>query len=187
MRALGLNSAHLLGHSMGGKTAMLLALTQPALVRSFCVVDIAPVAYKNAVGTEIQAIGRLALEGLTSRADADRQLAESVPQKMVRDFLLTNLLRGEDGNWKWRINVPVLAASFREVTGWPESLGVYDGPALFIKGERSSYILPEYEAATLRQFPQAQLKVVQGAGHWVHSEKPEAVLRLVRNFLLKTG
>lgn len=187
MQSLGLSSAHLLGHSMGGKTAMLLALTQPALVRSLAVVDIAPIAYEHAVGTEINALSGLALAGLESRSDADSQLADNVPQKFVRDFLLTNLQRAEDGSWKWRINVPVLSKSFREVTGWPSNAGIYDGPTLFIKGERSSYILPEYQAATLQQFPRAQLKVINGAGHWVHSEKPDAVLRLIRNFLQEVG
>ncbi|MES2605809.1 MAG: alpha/beta fold hydrolase [Pseudomonadota bacterium] len=183
MQSLGLSSAHLLGHSMGGKTAMLLALTQPALVKTLSVVDIAPVPYTKATDHEIKALCGIELATITSRADADEKLSASIPQKFVRDFLLTNLQRAEDGSWRWRFNLPVLAASFRAITGWPAAPQNYAGPTLFIKGERSNYILPEHQAATLQQFPNAQLKVVNGSGHWVHSEKPEAVLRLIRNFL----
>ncbi len=185
MRALALPKAHLVGHSMGGKTAMMLALTQPALVQSLCVVDIAPVAYQKASDGVIKALCDLELAELTSRVDADTKLAVSIPEKFVRDFLLANLQRSEDGGWRWRFNLPVLAASFKEVTAWPEGLHSYEGQVLFIKGEQSNYILPEHQAAVAQQFPHAQLKVVNGAGHWVHSEKPEAVLKLIKNFLVQ--
>jgi esterase len=183
MRALAVPQAHLLGHSLGGKTAMVLALTQPALVQSLCVVDIAPVAYQAASDGVIKALCDLQLANITSRVDADNKLAVSIPEKFVRDFLLANLQRSEDGGWRWRFNLPVLAASFREVTGWPAGLGSYAGPALFIKGEHSAYILPEYQNAMMQHFPLGQLKVVNGAGHWVHSEKPEAVQRLIKHFM----
>jgi esterase len=183
MRSLGLSNAHLIGHSMGGKTAMLLALTQPALVRSLCVVDIAPVPYPDAGDTIIRALAELDLSALTSRADADAVLALRIPQKFVRDFLLTNLQRNDEGNWRWRFNIQALTSSFREVTNWPAGLGSYAGPALFIKGERSDYILPEHTDALQLHFPNGRLEVVAGTGHWVHSEKPEIVLRLVREFL----
>ncbi|MEI7949131.1 MAG: alpha/beta fold hydrolase [Gammaproteobacteria bacterium] len=183
MRTLTLPHAHLLGHSMGGKTAMMLALTQPGLVQSLCVVDIAPVAYHQAGDGVIKALCELDLSSISTRGDADNKLAVSIPEKFIRDFLLANLQRSQTGGWCWRFNLPVLASCFQQVTGWPDGLGTYPGPTLFIKGEHSSYILPDYEAATLQQFPHTQLKVVNGAGHWVHSEKPEAVLRLIRNFL----
>lgn len=183
MASLGLPTAHLIGHSMGGKTAMLLALTRPALVRSLCVVDIAPVPYPDAGDTIINALAGLDLSALASRADADATLALRIPQKFVRDFLLTNLQRNEDGSWRWRFNLQALTSSFREVTNWPEGLGSYAGPSLFIKGERSDYILPQHTAALQEQFPDERLEVVAGTGHWVHSEKPEIVLRLVKEFL----
>jgi esterase len=180
MRSLRITSAPLVGHSMGGKTAMLLALTEPALVRSLCVVDIAPVDYAKAADKVIGAMQALDLKVIGSRADADARLAESIEEKAVRDFLLTNLQRSEEGAWRWRFNLPVVAQYFSELTGWPQGLGTYEGPTLFIKGERSDYILPEYQEATLAQFPNAEWKIISGAGHWVHSEKPEAVLRLIR-------
>lgn len=181
MQSLGLTSAHIIGHSMGGKTSMLLALTQPQLVKTLCAVDIAPVNYEKTADGVIGALQALDLPAVNSRADADAKLAETIEEKAVRDFLLTNLQRGEEGMWRWRFNLPVLVKYFREVTSWPSDLGAYEGPTLFIKGEHSNYILPEHQQQTLAQFPKAQLKTVNGAGHWVHSEKPEAVLRLIRN------
>ena len=166
MAALGLKDAHLIGHSMGGKTAMWLALTRPALVRSLSVVDIAPAAYPDAGTGIISALGSLDLAQLTSRANADAVLARTIPQKFVRDFLLTNLQRSEEGGWRW-----------------PAASGSYAGPTLFIKGELSDYILPQHTAAMQAQFPNGQLKTINGTGHWAHSEKPEAVLQLIRSFL----
>ena len=162
---------------------MLLALTRPQRVCSVCSVDIAPVRYPQAATTVIDALVGLDLASVASRSDADRQLSTRIAEKSVRDFLLTNLLRTESGDWRWRFNLPVLAASFAEVTGWPDGLGVYAGPSLFIKGQRSDYILPEHEPALLAQFPQARLEVVEEAGHWVHSERAETVLQHIRQFL----
>ena len=121
-----------------------------------------------------------AIEGGAAAADGVTEIEEAG----VRDFLLTNLVRGEDGAFRWRINLAVISEYFAAVTGWEEPDAVFTKPTLFIRGERSDYILPEYQAQTLRQFPKAQVKTVAGAGHWVHSEKPEAVLRLIHNFLL---
>ncbi len=183
MDSLALNSAHVLGHSMGGKTAMLLALQEPQRVLSLVVVDIAPVAYAKGNDPVLLALAALDLASLQSRAEADAKLAERITSKAVRDFLLANLQRSAEGAFQWRINLPVIQQYFNEVTGWPDHKQVYDGPTLFIRGEQSDYILPEYHDAMRRQFPRGTLKTVANAGHWVHSEKPEAVQRLVGNFL----
>lgn len=180
MQSIGIASAHIVGHSMGGKTAMILALTKPELVKTLCVVDIAPVDYDKAKDGVIGALQALDLSSVTSRADADAKLADTIGEKAVRDFLLTNLQRNEEDGWRWRFNLTVLVKYFRELTGWPQGLGKYEGPTLFIKGEHSNYILPEHQQLTLAQFPNAQMKTINGAGHWVHSEKPEAVLRMIR-------
>jgi pimeloyl-ACP methyl ester carboxylesterase len=180
MRSLGLAKAHVIGHSMGGKTAMLLALTQPELVQSLCVVDIAPVAYPRTEDEVMGALLQLDLASIRSRTDADAILAGRIPVKAVRDFLLTNLQRNEEGNWGWRFNLPVLATYVREVIDWPAGLGKYEGPVLFIKGERSDYILPEHKAMIRAHFPAARVETVAQAGHWVHSEKADTVLRLIR-------
>ena len=187
MQGLGLESAHLVGHSMGGKTAMLLALQKTELVKSLVVVDIAPVAYHKQDDEVLAALCALTPENLPSRADADAQLAQHISSKAVRDFLLTNLQRDAEGKFSWRINLPVIAESFTQLTGWPETGKVYEGPTLFIQGSESRYILPAYQGETIAQFPNATLKIVAGAGHWVHSEKPEAVQKLIRNFLLAAG
>lgn len=183
MDSLGLASAHILGHSMGGKTAMLLALEQPQRVSSLVVVDIAPVAYERGLDPVLNALCSIELEQLTSRADADARLAQRITSKAVRDFLLANLQRSPDGSFQWRINLPVIREYFGEVTGWPTDQRSYAGPTLFIRGENSEYILPGHYAAMRAQFPNGTLKTVANAGHWVHSEKPEAVQRLVENFL----
>jgi esterase len=187
MDALGLAQAHLLGHSMGGKIAMLLALLQPARVQSLLVVDIAPVAYARGDVQVLQALLGLDLAALASRNAADEQLAAHVHTAAVRDFLLTNLVKESDGGFRWRFNLPVLARSFGEIIGWPELRGPYGGPVLFIKGANSDYILPEHQQATLHLFPRARLKTVQGAGHWVHSEKAETFRKLARDFLLEVS
>lgn len=187
MDSLGIPTAHVLGHSMGGKTAMLLALREPERVRSLIVVDIAPVAYEKGVDPVLKALLSLDPAQLTSRTQADAQLAERITSKEVRDFLLSNLQRSPEGHFHWRINLPVIRDYFDEVTGWPEQAKPYEGPALFIRGETSDYVLPEYYAAMRRQFPNGTLKTVANAGHWVHSEKPEALQRLVENFLAESG
>jgi esterase len=187
MQALELESANLLGHSLGGKTAMLLALQHPELVTSLIVVDIAPVAYQKQDDEVLAALCALDIANIESRAQADEKLAESITSKGVRDFLLTNLQRDEAGKFSWRINLPVIAEYFNSLTSWPETGKVYEGRTLFIKGSESAYILPSYQDQTLTQFPNAALKIVEGAGHWVHSEKPEAVQKLVRNFIASTG
>jgi esterase len=183
MDALGLKQAHLLGHSMGGKIAMLFALQHPQRVQSLLVVDIAPVAYPRGDVQVLQGLVALDLAALVSRGDADAQLAAYVHTPAVRDFLLTNLVKEVDGRFRWRFNLPVLERSFGEIIGWPELAASYEGPVLFIKGENSDYILPEHQKATLTLFPHARLKTVQGAGHWVHSEKAETFRKLARDFL----
>jgi esterase len=183
--ALGLESVHLLGHSMGGKTAMQFALRNPGRVQSLVVIDIAPVDYHKPHDHVIGALQQLELATLASRQDADTRLAAGIPEKGVRDFLLTNLQRDAEGRFSWRINLPVLAANFPVLTGWPASTARWDGPALFIRGEHSTYIQPAHEADIRRQFPAAEIATVHEAGHWVHSEKPAEVLQLVSGFLDK--
>jgi esterase len=187
MDALGLEQAHLLGHSMGGKIAMLLALQQPGRVQSLLVVDIAPVAYARGDVQVLQALVGLDLAALVSRGEADELLAAQVQTAAVRDFLLTNLVKDAEDGFRWRFNLPVLAHSFGEIIGWPETTRIYEGPVLFIKGANSDYILPEHQQATLKLFPRARLKTVQGAGHWVHSEKAETFRKLARDFLSESS
>ncbi|WP_322936647.1 alpha/beta fold hydrolase [Nocardioides bizhenqiangii] len=177
----------LVGHSMGGKAAMVLALRHPELVERLCVVDVAPVAYPHAsefVGY-IDAMLAIDLTTLADRAQADRALQDAVPDDGVRGFLLQNLRR-EGDDWRWQPNLELLREEIDEVGGWPaESLdeSSYDGPVLWIGGSDSRYVLDDYAGAMERYFPRVRRVTVKGAGHWVHSEQPAVFLEVLRRFL----
>ena len=177
----------LVGHSLGGKVAMVLALRRPDLVERLCVVDIAPVDYGGTTEFDgyVKAMRGLDLPSIQRRADADRALAEEVPDQRVRDFLLQNLRRDAE-TWRWQANLEVLGAELDEISGWPEDrlegAAPYEGPVLWIAGERSRYIRPEHTEVMRRWFPHHRRLVVKGAGHWVHSEQPEVFIEVLRRF-----
>lgn len=178
----------LVGHSMGGKVAMLVALHHPELVERLVVVDVAPVAYDHAVEFEgyITAMQAIDLETLERRSDADDALREAVRSPMVRGFLLQSLRREADG-WSWLLNLELLGRDLDLITDWPEDrlagVAAYDGPVLWVGGQRSRYVRPEYAAAMDRWFPRNRRVTVKDAGHWVHSEQPEVFLEVLRRFL----
>lgn len=178
----GIERAAVVGHSMGGKAAMALALTRPRRVAALVVVDIAPVAYRHDHDTIIAALQRLDLSRLTRREDADAALAADIPEAMVRQFLLTNLQR-RDGGWAWRIPLDILADQRKVIEGWPELAGSWPGPAAFIHGGASDYVDAEGESAIRRYFPAARVEALPGIGHWVHAEAPEDFARRLQAFL----
>ena len=177
----------LVGHSMGGKAAMVLALRHPELVDRLCVVDISPVEYAKAGEFRgyIDAMQGMDLSALTGRADAEAALAAAVPNPTVRGFLLQNLRRDGDG-WRWQANLDVLGRDLAELGGWPEEAlagtAPYDGPTLWVAGATSPYVREEYVAAMERWFPRVRRVTVKDAGHWVHSEQPEVFLEVLRRF-----
>ncbi len=178
----------LVGHSMGGKTAMVLALEHPGLVDRLCVVDVAPVAYQHAsefVGY-IDAMLGIDLATLSDRAQADAALREAVPDDVVRGFLLQNLRR-EGDTWRWQPNLELLRDEIDEIGGWPgaalDGTPSYDGPVLWVGGSESGYVLSDYAAAMERYFPRVRRVTVKGAGHWVHSEQPAIFLEVLRRFV----
>lgn len=174
--------ADVLGHSMGGKAAMMLALTQGHLVRRLVVADIAPVAYGHDQSRHIHAMRELDLAGLTTRGDADRRLMASVPDPALRAFFLQSLdLRASPPVWK--LNLDVLEAEMPSIVGWPDPPGRFDRPALFLSGSDSAYVLPEYHDRIRAQFPKARFARIPGAGHWLHAEKPREFEETVRIFL----
>jgi pimeloyl-ACP methyl ester carboxylesterase len=174
--------ADLLGHSMGGKAVMQLALTQGALVRRLVVADIAPVAYGHSQRHLVEAMQALELEGLSLRSEADRRLALSVPGEGVRAFLLQSLdLKATPARWK--LNLAALGAEMDRITGWPGTPGQFDGPALFIAGAASDYVRPEHHAIIRAQFPAAEFAEIEGAGHWLHADRPREFEALVKAFL----
>ncbi len=180
--ALNIQQAAFIGHSMGGKTAMQFALNWPERVSKLLVVDIAPVAYMSGPDRVLSALMRIDTASLASRAHADELLQADIPEKGIRDFLLTNLRREEEG-FQWRMNLKVIHASFNILRGGLTLQQPYQGETLFVKGERSDYLMSAYKDQILRSFPNAQIKVIPDTGHWVHSEKPEQFMKLARNFL----
>jgi pimeloyl-ACP methyl ester carboxylesterase len=178
----------LVGHSLGGKIAMVLALRHPELVERLCIVDVAPVAYRSATefGGYIDAMLDIDLETLESRGEADEALRDAVPNDTVRGFLLQNLRR-EGGEWGWQPNLRLLRDQLPQVSGWPDDdvagLSPYEGPTLWIGGSESHYVKDEYADAMDALFPRTRRVTVKGAGHWVHSEKPEIFLEVLRRFV----
>jgi esterase len=172
-----------LGHSMGGKAAMQLVLTAPALVRRLIVADIAPVAYAHDQTQHIRAMRALDLTGLATRAEADRRLAETVPDEGLRAFFLQSLDLKAEGGPQWRLNLDVLETEMPGIVGWPGTPGVFDGPTLFLTGALSHYVRPEHRALITAQFPRARFARIPEAGHWLHAERPREFEQTARIFL----
>lgn len=181
MEANGVSRAELLGHSMGGKVAMLLACRRPARVHRLVVVDIAPRAYSwPERGAEFRAMNELDLATLKSRADAERRLEARIPSWAMRKFLAANLERAPGGAWGWRVNLAVIAAALPELERNP--LGAadrFDGPALFVAGARSAYVGPGDHGAIRGHFPSARITTLAGSGHNPHIEAREAFVAAV--------
>jgi pimeloyl-ACP methyl ester carboxylesterase len=173
----------LLGHSMGGKAAMQLALTRPDLIRRLIVADIAPVAYTHDQTRHVDAMASLDLARLTSRAEADAALATAgVEDAALRAFFLQSLdLRATPPRWK--LNLSVLKAEMPKIVGWPGTEGRFEGPALFLTGAESHYVRPEHREPIRALFPKARFAKIPGAGHWLHAEKPREFEETVRVFL----
>lgn len=173
----------LIGHSMGGKVAMTLALTVPASVERLVVVDIAPTAAPAPFLGHIRAMRALDLATVMRRRDADDLLAAAIPDTATRAFLLQSLTVG-DGAARWRLNLAALEAALPIISGFPgfPSGTRYDGPALFIAGKKSDLLPPDAERAIHGFFPHAAIEPIADAGHWVHAEQPAAFLTLVEQF-----
>lgn len=175
------------GHSMGGKVAMVLALRHPDLVRRLVVVDISPVASASGRGEFphlLSALRTLDLAAIESRTDAHAALREAIPNDTVRGFLLQNLQRAGDG-FAWQPNLRLLHDELEAVMGFPDMTGrLFEGPVLWMRGERSDYVADDDAPAMRALFPKTTRLTVLGAGHWVHSEKPDEVIAALRSFLL---
>ena len=176
--------ADVLGHSMGGKAAMMLALDRPDLVARLVVVDIAPAPSSGTAAVAPRALREVPLAGLTRRAEVEEALAASVPDPQVRAFLAANVRAGPHG-LAWTINLEALDGHFAEILSFPEipAGASFPKPTLFIAGGRSDYLRPEHRPAIDRLFPQAVVETIPGAGHWVHAEAPAAFLEAVERFL----
>ncbi|WP_316012926.1 alpha/beta fold hydrolase [Roseobacter sp. HKCCA0434] len=170
-----------LGHSMGGKAAMMLALTRPDLVNRLIVADIAPVAYDHSHTAHIEAMRSLDLSGIERRSEADARLAQTLPDAGLRAFFLQSLdLR--DGP-RWKLDLDRLEAGMPASVGWPDVEGRFDGPALFLAGGASTYLTAGHHDAVRSYFPNATFQTLDGAGHWLHAEQPRPFVDAVARFL----
>lgn len=184
LQSLGILRFALLGHSMGGKVAMQVAVTHPEMVSELILADISPVPTPPRHQAILQALASIPVAELTDRRHAEPFLSAAVPELAVRQFLLKNLIK-DDHQLRWRFNLQALIDNYQEILAAPNAQGVYPHPVLFIKGGNSDYILPEHQAIILSKFPQAKAKIIQGTGHWLHAEKPAAFAKIVRDFLLR--
>ncbi|HLU49168.1 MAG TPA: alpha/beta fold hydrolase [Planctomycetota bacterium] len=181
---LSIGRAAILGHSMGGKAAMRFACRHPDRVSALITVDIAPRAYE-AGSKELDAMARLDLAQIESRRDAEERLAERIPDRATRQFLLTSLTRDQAaGGWRWKPNVHALHASLADLRRSPlDPDDRFMGPTLVVAGGASVFVAPEDHATIRAHFPAAEIAVLEGVGHNVHVEAREAFVSLVQDFL----
>ncbi len=177
--------ATLIGHSMGGKVAMLLALTRADLVERLLVVDIPPARSRGTPIGYVHAMQRVPLAGCARRSDVEAALAEAIVDPVVRGFLVTNIVSRPEG-LAWTANLDAIERQFDTILGWPDAANAapFFGPTLFLRGNRSLFIKPEHEPVIHQLFPAATIESIIGAGHWVHAEQPAAFLEAVRRFLV---
>ncbi|MGH8659105.1 MAG: alpha/beta fold hydrolase [Gammaproteobacteria bacterium] len=179
---LALSKTHLIGHSLGGKVAMVCALLCPLRVQQLIVVDSAPVAYGRGFDDIIESLRALPLDEIPDRKAADRWLASRIEDASLRSFLLQNL-RFAEGRYRWRIDLEAIAANRDTMCGFPQLDSYYSGPVVFIRGEKSRYVREEHQPQIKRSFPNATLLTVPEAGHWPHSEQPERFMDLLSRSL----
>ena len=178
--------AAVLGHSMGGKTAMQAALEYPDWIDRLIVVDMAPKAYPPHHTDLLDALARIEPEAYESRDEIDDVLAEDVPSWPIRQFLLKNL--DYDGEtYSWRMNLDAIRAHYDDITAALPTDLTFEGPALFVRGGASDYVADEDTDGIRARFPNAELVTVDGAGHWVHADAPDALAEVVTDFLTDTG
>jgi pimeloyl-ACP methyl ester carboxylesterase len=179
--ALGVARAAVIGHSMGGKTAMTAAIMAPERVGRLLVADIAPVPYRHENESVADAMRAMPLRAGLTRAAAEAALADAVPSQAVRTFLIQNLQFGPQP--RWRIGLDEIAAAIPDLEGWETPAGSYAGPCLFVSGARSDYVLPEHRPLIRALFPTARFVSVKNAGHWLHADNPAGFLSVVEAFL----
>ncbi len=189
-----IKKAIIIGHSMGGKTAMFFATDYPEKVSHLIVADISPKSYKStnsqqllAHNTIISAMYNLDFYGITSREEIDAILAKSIPETRVRQFLLKNIKRSKDNEYSWSLNIRAIRNELPNIMdGLKETQNEITGfPVLFIKGEKSDYILEDDKKEILKIFPYADFETIPNAGHWLHAEQPGLFLKTLENFILE--
>ena len=179
MASLG-RPADLVGHSMGGKAAMTLALTDPGNLRRLVVADIAPVFYSHTQMPHIHAMRAVELSRVTRRSDAEAMLAEQGVEPALQSFFTQSL---DVAGRRWKLNLDTLERAMPSIMGFPETEATWDGPALFLTGAESDYVRPEYREAIRARFLHPRFARIPGAGHWLHADRPREFEAAVRVFL----
>ncbi|UZD22045.1 alpha/beta fold hydrolase [Algoriphagus halophytocola] len=178
----GLEKTYLMGHSMGGKTVMNFALKFPEKVEKLIVADIAPRYYPVHHQSILEGLNAIDLKTIQSRKEADDELAKYISEMGIRQFLLKSLGRDSDG-FIWKINLPVITEKINNVgEALPEG-GSFDGPTLFLAGANSAYVQQSDLDDINTFFPNNEVEFIADAGHWLHAEQPDAVVKEVRKFL----
>ena len=174
----------IIGHSMGGKAAMHLALSQGQRLVGLIVVDIAPVINQHDFDNLFEAMTELDTSSIQRRSEAEEALGRRVPEQALRQFLLQNLVRADTG-YRWRINLQAIASNMDAILDFPlpDQWQPFQGPTLFIRGEQSTYICDEHETVIHELFPNARLVTIKNAGHWLHAEQPQRFFKEVGGFL----
>jgi len=183
MDHLSLDQAHIMGHSMGGKVAMQMALHTPERIDGLVIGDISPVQYPDHHDAVFKGFNAVDLTTISSRGEAENALTQHVEDPGVRMFLLTNLMRDEDRAFKWRLNIKSLEDNYTEIAKPPTSKGDYKAPTLFMRGGLSDYISEHHIPALKDLFPAAHIHTIDGTGHWLHAEKPDEYCQVVTDFL----
>ena len=175
--------AWILGHSMGGKVAMEVALRYRSLVAGVIVADMAPKAYDDRHTTILDALWSLPLDRLSSRTEVDEQLSASIPSEPIRQFLLKNLYTRDDGTFAWRANLPVLRRAYAGLSAQIVDADPYSGPALFLAGSHSDYVKEADLPLISAYFPAFEFVNIERAGHWLHAENPKEVAAAIVRFI----
>jgi pimeloyl-ACP methyl ester carboxylesterase len=190
IRDVSNDPVHLVGHSMGGKASMVLSLSSDAgLVKDLVIVDIAPVSYEHDYSGYISAMRSVDFDAVSRRAEVEDALSSGVSEKGIRQFLAQNVATDkETGKMHWQVNIDAMDAHLADIIGWPEDglADQYDGDVLFISGANSHYVDPKDRAHIKSLFPKAAFTSIKDAGHWVHAEKPDAVLLTLSAFLKRS-
>lgn len=182
----GLHNPLILGHSMGGKTAMTLGLHYPHLVGGLIIVDIAPVPYNHSFTQYLDAMEALDLSAITRRSQADEALKEGIAEDMMRAFLIQNLVVDDDGA-RWRVNLEAIREGLPDILSFPTTTAhrTYMGETLFLAGGKSDYVRAEHHAKIKHFFPKAEIETIPEAGHWTHADQPAIFIKKVQDFLAR--
>ena len=175
--------AFLLGHSMGGKVAMEVALAENDLVQKLIVVDIAPKAYEPGHERIFEALQSVPIESIDSRLEAEDIIAKYIPELGIRQFLLKNITRNKNGGYQWKMNLASIAKNYSSIIEPTPVENQFDQPTLFLRGENSNYVLDEDFDLINSLFTDSRIETIQNAGHWVHADQKDVLISKVSNFL----